>query len=93
MTDSKLETRANTYVSEQAVNMHLLKPAIADAFIAGALSERERARVLVEAVKDALDCFENDDWRCDRCGKDQELMNCNAAYYLRDALKEWSEGE
>jgi hypothetical protein len=46
------------------------------------------AEMLVKAITDALDCLENDDWRCERCDRDHEAGNSNAAYYLRDALRE-----
>lgn len=47
------------------------------------------AEALASTLNSVLDCFRNDDWSCDRCGKDQEMENCNAAYYAREALEKF----
>ncbi len=43
---------------------------------------------LKKAIRDALDCLDKDDWTCENCGLDVRAGTSNAAYFLRQALKD-----
>jgi hypothetical protein len=57
-------------------------------FIAHVRTSHEQALELLEKLhKSFLDiesCFKEDDWSCDKCGKDPEMMTTNAAYALEE---------